>query len=774
MTDSGKEQNEKYYLHPGIMDAAVQTIMALEANGKGQPALPFALQDIIIYKATPSKVFAHVRFSKGVEPGGEIAKFDIDVADETGVICVALKGLTVRVYNTVGKDEMLYATPIWECKQLENITAKKLSNQMEGTLFLCGIKKDMEKSLIKEFPGLNVQTFLSKNDTAIITENFLKVFSFIKDILKRKPKEHSKVLIVAQRSEMRRDAYIALNGLLKTAHSENPNFVGKVIEVDENQNQLSYIITKEFDNTTFDEVEIRYLNGLKREVKKLKEVKYDLSISENISIKEDRIYWITGGMGGLGLILAKDLCKIKDVKVILSGRTELNSSNKDQFDRKSMFSCDGAVWITGGTGYIGLACAKHFLKYYGIKKFVLMGRAQLPNRSEWKNYLNQNVNDSIVWQKLKSTQFLESHGAKVAVLSVGLKDKEELIKSLAQIKQEFGKIEDVFHAAGTMDTDNLAFICKKAETIQSVTDPKIGGLDVLHEVFKEEKLKFFLLFPSVSGIVPALGSGQSDYAMANVYMDYFAQYQSAQGYGYYKSIQWPNWEEAGMGDVSTKNYRESGLLSHTNSEGFQLLDKLLLLPVNKRVILPAIVDKDCFNPDCLLVKKLKTKYADSSVAKTDNLVIEDKNIYLKTVTWLKELFGNKLKINQNKLDEEIPFQNYGVDSILLAQFVKDLDNVFQDIKVDPSSFLEHTTISSFAKYLLNENSDVLYKLFKENKNVEVPIKQICCEQSQQSVSPSLKSPKGLLNKERCKVAVIGMACHFPDAVNISDYIIGRI
>ncbi|WP_443798273.1 KR domain-containing protein, partial [Burkholderia gladioli] len=51
---------------------------------------------------------------------------------------------------------------------------------------------------------------------------------------------------------------------------------------------------------------------------------------------------------------------------------------------------------------------------------------------------------------------------------------------------------------------------------------------------------------SVSAAVPALAVGQSDYAMANAYMDYVAQAQATRLP--ILSIQWPSWRDSGMGE----------------------------------------------------------------------------------------------------------------------------------------------------------------------------------------------------------------------------------
>lgn len=115
--------------------------------------------------------------------------------------------------------------------------------------------------------------------------------------------------------------------------------------------------------------------------------------------------------------------------------------------------------------------------------------------------------------------------------------------------------------------DTLAFIRKTPDDIQRVLEPKVAGLTTLYRHVCNEPLQFFVLFSSVSAIIPQLSAGQADYAMANSYMDYFAE--AHQENAPIISVQWPNWKETGMGEVTNDAYRESGLLSITNSEGLR-------------------------------------------------------------------------------------------------------------------------------------------------------------------------------------------------------------
>ncbi|MGH8258916.1 MAG: beta-ketoacyl synthase N-terminal-like domain-containing protein, partial [Steroidobacteraceae bacterium] len=96
---------EQYCLHPSIVDAALQASLGLSyaafaQNGRPdepafKTALPFALDELRIDCGSPTRGWAFVRASSGASAAG-IQKLDIDICDDTGLVCVGLSGLTLR------------------------------------------------------------------------------------------------------------------------------------------------------------------------------------------------------------------------------------------------------------------------------------------------------------------------------------------------------------------------------------------------------------------------------------------------------------------------------------------------------------------------------------------------------------------------------------------------------------------------------------------------------------------------------------------------------
>lgn len=251
------------------------------------------------------------------------------------------------------------------------------------------------------------------------------------------------------------------------------------------------------------------------------------------------------------------------------------------------------LWVTGGTRGLGLLTARHFVARHGVRKLVLTGREELPPRAEWAAHIGA---DTALGRKLRPLADLADQGVQLEVPAVPLTDAAALARTLADVKRRLGPVGGVVHCAGVTDAENPAFVRKTPESMARVLAPKVFGLDALTECFREEPLEFFVLYSSVTAAVPALAVGQSDYALANAYLDEVA---AARPYGLpLISVQWPSWRDTGMGEVRSAAYRASGLAALPDTQGLALLDRALA--AGERVILPAAVRADAdWRPELL-------------------------------------------------------------------------------------------------------------------------------------------------------------------------------
>ncbi|OHX14652.1 hypothetical protein BI347_14895 [Chromobacterium sphagni] len=403
----------------------------------------------------------------------------------------------------------------------------------------------------------------------------------------------------------------------------------------------------------------------------------------------------------------------------------------------------GVLWITGGTRGIGMLCARHFAERHSVRKLVLQGRQALPERSQWQACLAASGDDALR-RKLENILALEALGVEVRIVSAALTDPDGMRQELAAVRREMGEVFGIIHAAGHVDFSNPAFIRKSPDQIDRVVAPKIRGVEVLREVFGQQRLKFVLLFSSVAAALPSLSVGQGEYAMANAYLDYAAAGSFGPGVEHCVSIQWPSWEQTGMGAANSAAYRNLGLLTCRDSEGLDFLDQILARGLQP-VVMPLLVDPAVFDTDRLL-RRAEPRATLAQAAP----VSQPAEAGLDEIVgaWLKRLVSEELKVELGQIEPERTFDEYGVDSIMLAQMIQKMDRSLPGIRIDPTSVLENPSVARLSQYLAATHGRELERVFAATR--------------QAIAAPA--SPE-----RSDKVAIVGMACHFPGAPDIGQF-----
>ncbi len=205
----------------------------------------------------------------------------------------------------------------------------------------------------------------------------------------------------------------------------------------------------------------------------------------------------------------------------------------------------GVYLITGGLGGIGFEVAKELARQYQAQ-LILVNRTPLPPRGEWANWLRSHEHDDRISQGIKKVQQLELQGAKVAVFAGDVIDRDRMGEIVAQATNQYGAIQGVIHAAGTLH-DSLLQMKNQGE-VEEVFAPKIYGTLVLDEIFERVPLDFFVVFSSTSTAIAPVG--QIDYVAANDFLNAYAQSRSGRDDRYTLSVNWGVWNEVGMAAAS--------------------------------------------------------------------------------------------------------------------------------------------------------------------------------------------------------------------------------
>ncbi len=422
-------------------------------------------------------------------------------------------------------------------------------------------------------------------------------------------------------------------------------------------------------------------------------------------------------------------------------------------------SSEQVLFITGGTQGLGYLCAQHFVRHHGVRRLVLTGREVFPPRDEWAAHAGK---ESSVARKIAAIRILEQEGAEVRASSVSLTDERALREELDWVRQNLGPVGGVIHSAGVTDRETPAFVRKTLEGMRTVLSPKVTGLDTLIRCVAQEPLNFFVLFSSVSAAVPSLAVGQSDYAMANAYMDYVADAHAPELP--IVSLQWASWKETGLGEARSRAYRQTGLLSHTNAEGLRLLDRVLASKPAP-VTLAAVVNPDRWKPDVLMRRAVRDDIDEGArVVATSMRLTPPAALVAATRTWLRSLVSEQLQIDPARLEIDAPLQDYGVDSIMLVQLLRPVGELIGDT-LDPSLLFEHPTIDAFARWLAGAHPHRLSSALQPPESEQVSGAGVRADPA----VPAEAVPSSARRSATADVAIVGMSCRFPGAPDLGGF-----
>lgn len=146
---------------------------------------------------------------------------------------------------------------------------------------------------------------------------------------------------------------------------------------------------------------------------------------------------------------------------------------------------DGTYLITGGLGVLGLRVAR-WLAGRGARRLVLLGRTALPPRDRWDGRAGA------VPPVVRAVQALEARGVTVRTLAVDVTDRVGVGNRLAAL--DLPPVRGVVHAAGVLE-NRLAGDVDLASLLR-VMDPKVRGALTLHELFPPGSVDFLVLFSS--------------------------------------------------------------------------------------------------------------------------------------------------------------------------------------------------------------------------------------------------------------------------------------
>lgn len=199
----------------------------------------------------------------------------------------------------------------------------------------------------------------------------------------------------------------------------------------------------------------------------------------------------------------------------------------------------GTYLISGGLGGIGIQIARYLLKHYQAR-LLLVGRTPLPPKSTWNTHLEEG---NAIGKRLKTYQELEQLGGEIIYEAVDICDLKQLQIIVEKAKFRWGrKLDGIIHLAGTFHEQ---FVLEETQkNLAAVLHPKMLGTWALHQLVKDNKDSIFINFSSAHGFFGSTAVGA--YAAANTFLDSFSCYQKYNSKLTSYCFAWSMWDETGM------------------------------------------------------------------------------------------------------------------------------------------------------------------------------------------------------------------------------------
>nr|AEC04363.1 polyketide synthase [Chitinophaga sancti] len=655
-----------YALHPGMMDAALQSFIGFvfgniahpeELDNKSlKPALPFALDSISVFGVCQAEMWALTRFSEGYSAEGSIQKLDIDICDNAGNIIISLRGFTTRTLTEevaadnkqdagtpVGK---LLLRPVWKTIRHQQDT---LYPAADAKILVVVHNGNERHAVAAYYPDAHFLIITGQESVTVLEEKLAAVekidhiiwqaaatgtyavdaegmitaqegivyalFRFVKALLKAGygAEKLGWTILTRQslsiaREEQVNAAHAAIHGLVGVMAKEYPNWKVRLADLGQEHELPESLFRMPADPHGNAFV---YRGG---QWKQQELIVYEQQRQELTSYRQEGVYVVIGGAGGIGEVWTDYMISRYKAQVIWIGR---RAYDKDLEER--------------------------------VHKLSIKGPAP-------------------VYYTADATSYASLHTV------------------YEQIKQRFGKINGVIHSAIVLQDQGLGNMTE--ERFRAGLSAKLDVSVRLAQVFAAEELDFMLFFSSMTTFTKA--PGQSNYAAGCTFKDAFALQLAQTWHCPVKVINWGYWGSVGI--VADDSYRErmalAGFDSIEPADGMEALEALLASPVEQLAFI-----KTCkpLQLEGIRLSERMTVYpapAQVSAPRTMNDV---------TGT-LKQIVAATTGISAENIDVQAAFGEYCADPEVFAAIATGISEQM-DIHLNAGLLMSFTDLAALCKHV---------------------------------------------------------------------------
>ncbi|MEU7649344.1 SDR family NAD(P)-dependent oxidoreductase, partial [Streptomyces huasconensis] len=389
----------------------------------------------------------------------------------------------------------------------------------------------------------------------------------------------------------------------------------------------------------------------------------------------------------------------------------------------------GPVLVTGGTGVLGAAVARHLATEHGVTDLVLTSRRgpDAPGARELAAELTE-------------------LGATPRVVACDMADRDAVAALIATLPA----LRGVVHTAGVLDDGVVTALTP--ERLDTVLRPKADAAWHLHELTGD--LAFFVLFSSAAGVFGA--PGQANYAAANAFLDALARHRRGQGLPAH-SMAWGLWADASamtgeLDQVDLQRIGRTGVRPLSTETGLALfdaalgLDRPLTVPLGLDLAAARAADH---TPPLLRGLVRPRRVLGSAAAESATLELGDRLAALPEAERRRTLVdlvrGHAAAVlghdDAGEVAADRPFKALGFDSLTAVELRNRL-NAATGVRLSVTAVFDHPTPLALAAHLL--------PLVLPGAPVGTPAQPAAAVTAARDDEP---------------IAIVGMGCRFPGGVD---------
>ncbi len=491
VTTNAQEENQQYYLNPFILDGALQTISGI-VSSDGEALLPFEFDTFSIYRLNnEEKTYAYVKEM-------DESVYNIYLVDENFELILEINNVVLRknkihsTQNTNKENKLdLYYGVCWntiegeiderkekKClvvydeestdlyyriKKMKPIYGLKLSNQTysmdQGEYSVKDNNTQDIRLALNEIGKMDHVIYLAIGREQVEEKSSVKYLRFFKELLNTRSINHNLVItnVTNNVHSVFGEPIIPhsgdIQGFTKSLGREYKGFTVRNMDIDiygDMNTTLHLLLERSYQVESGEELVIR-----KNQVFSRRLYKEELERVNNGSFKQNGVYIILGGTGGIGYKLAEYISKEYSGHVVLVGRSPLNAKINNMLQE---------INILGGTVTYFQCNISNKYQLDECKKQVLSKFGRINGVIHSALVLKDMIIENLSEEALESTLEPKYEGTQ-SIYEIFKNDKLDFILFFSSIQSFAGNMGQSNYAAACYYKDSYAnYMAQKLET----------------------------------------------------------------------------------------------------------------------------------------------------------------------------------------------------------------------------------------------------------------------------------------------------------------------